>query len=176
MPFLTLTHNLDSLAPSFKKAAQKFPDVIADGTGRIAKGMEGDLQDSVRTWSHDVVFYVKPRRQGAIVSWAIGTYDEAFGYVNDGTRAHEITIKRAPFLVFQAGYRAKTRPGRIQSVQGGPHGVTVRAITVQHPGFPARNILKQVVNKWTTKSPRIMRATLRRAGALWARVSRPRPV
>lgn len=89
------------------------------------------------TWNTEVKFDQKVSlRAGAAVD--VWTDNEIYGYGNDGTPAHTITPRTAPFLQFQTGYTAKTQPRVIGSRSGGKSGPYRRAASVNHPGMEAR--------------------------------------
>jgi hypothetical protein len=61
-------------------------------------------------------------------------------WLDKGTKKnYPIEPKRAPKLIFQSGYKAKTRVNTFSSSGGGPFGPTVGAKKVIHPGIKARN-------------------------------------
>lgn len=115
-------------AAAMKKAVQK----SADLTMR-------DLQATTRTWKHKPKFaiFVDENATGFMVS--AGTNDAIYGYVDEGTKPHDIKPKRSKYLRFSSGYKAKTRVGIIGSQEGGSFGDSVFSQGVHHPGFPGRH-------------------------------------
>lgn len=102
--------------------------------------MKRDFKATVRTWDHQVEFEVVEHTTGSDHTITVGTDDDIYGYVNNGTEPHEITPKKSRFLYFPGGpYKAKTRVGIIGSRAGGTSGATVAARSVKHPGSKARN-------------------------------------
>ncbi len=92
------------------------------------------------TWSKQPHFEATAVKDGYI----IGTDDEIFQYVDEGTPPHIITPKRAKVLAFGAGGTPKSQPGVIGS-RGGSRGSTkVFAHLVHHPGTEARNFTELV--------------------------------
>ena len=164
MSFFTVTHNLDKAARAIQQAARRFPKSLAEGIAAWQREIERDLESSTQTWKHDVTFHVKTLVQGSHVIGTVGTYDRVFGFVDEGTglwgpkRAkYPIRPKRpGGVLVFQAGYRAKTIPGRIRSVSGGSFGETVYSRGVMHPGIQPRHILATVLDVAKHKLPRFL--------------------
>jgi hypothetical protein len=77
----------------------------------------------------------------------VGTDSEIYKYVDEGTRPHRIVPRRARYLRFQVGYRAKTVPNVIGSTAGGKFGPIVYRKAVQHPGFPGRNFTKIIQHR-----------------------------
>jgi hypothetical protein len=77
----------------------------------------------------------------------ISTDDEIYGYVEEGTRAHDITPKRAKRLRFATGGSPKTAPNVIGSTGGRRGSAVVFARRVRHPGSKARNFSKTIADK-----------------------------
>lgn len=69
-------------------------------------------------------------------------------WLDDGTKAHPITPKKGPFLVFQTGYKPVTKPRVIGSSGGGSFGPFVRAKEIKkHPGTKAREFSLTIANQ-----------------------------
>lgn len=113
-----------------------------------------DLRTLTSTWQHKPTFKVLrrlyPGVQSASALVQIGTDDEIFHYVNDGTPAHSIEPKspvsprnpnRPSALATRAGYRAKTRPGSRRPSSGGHFGEVIFKPGVWHPGIEPRNFM-----------------------------------
>lgn len=116
-----------------------------------ADGVRRDYEKTFQNWKAED----KPRLTVDInvnlnggVSVEIDVDGEIYTYVHEGTRPHRIRPKRAKRLAFRSGYKAKTLPGRIASVTGGPFGETVFSRGVQHPGFEGRKFSKLIIQKW----------------------------
>ena len=103
-----------------------------------------DLLSTVRTWEHKPKFDITVTRSGNEYSVAAGTDDKIYGFVDQGTKPHDIKPKRSQYLAFSSGYRAKTRVGIIGSREGGAFGDTVIASSVHHPGFPGRMFIQRI--------------------------------
>lgn len=100
---------------------------------------KSDFERTTRTWTRKPTFVVvAPFIDGQDLSALAGTDNVIYGYVVKGTRPHAIYPRRAQFLRFRGGYRAKTRIGVIGSRAGGAFGATVYSRGVQHPGTQAR--------------------------------------
>lgn len=131
-----------------------------------AQDMKQDFEKTTDTWEHDVKFTiastVKPNGPEVLV----GTDDEIYGYVNDGTKRHPIfagiftgkSTKKA--LSFQWGgkgsYRPKTTPRVIGSKSGGSSGPQVVRPFVQHPGTKGRHFDEVIEKKHKPKFKRRM--------------------
>lgn len=108
----------------------------------------------VADWEHQPDFaarkYVEADRL-AVSVYPTGPSKSIWEYVDQGTRPHPITPKRARFLRFQWGgpgsYVAKTLPRPARTVSGGGRvvgGVTVYAKRVEHPGSEGRGFTQQI--------------------------------
>ena len=153
------------IKPQRFKDAQ-FKREIEKAAKVAAKDMQKDFQLTTKTWKR------KPKFEQIIsvapnVEVLVGTDDEIYGYVNDGTRPHLIFPKRAKALSFQWGgkgsYRPKTKPRFIGSVPGGPTGPRVARPYVQHPGTKAREFDQTIQKKWTPRFKRLMEQAMSRA-------------
>ena len=52
----------------------------------------------------------------------VGTDNEIYGYVDEGTRDHYVPKTGTALMAFRPGYKAKTAPGKIGSGAGGAFG------------------------------------------------------
>ena len=97
----------------------------------------------------------------------VGTDDEIYGYVDKGTRPHVIRPRRARFLRFQTGYKAKTRPRHIGSGPGGASGPVRFAKVVHHPGTQPREFSETIRQrrrqKFTRRMVKAMQAGAKKA-------------
>lgn len=100
----------------------------------VAKKAKSDFERTTRTWERRPTFYIKDEQNGLIV----GTDDQGYAFVNDGTDAHIILPRGKYPLVFQKGYKSKTLPNTIQSFRGGKFGEIIRSRFVRHPGIEPR--------------------------------------
>ena len=110
-----------------------------------------DFEQTTKTWKRkpkfEMVISLTPPGPQLIV----GTDDEIYRYVDEGTRPHIILPRRAKALRFQSGYKAKTSPGVIGSGSGGSFGNVVFSQGVHHPGTQARDFegaIKKKREKW----------------------------
>lgn len=119
---------------------------IDNGMQAAAQGVRSDFVATTRTWERGVAFtIVKPGRYQRV----IGTDDQIWAWLNEGTRPHLIAPRRAKALAFAVGGRAKTRPRVLGSSAGsaGNTFVTTRGV-VQHPGTKAREWTEVAQDKW----------------------------
>lgn len=118
-----------------------------------AAGALVDFKTTVATWTHKPGFTIDNSQPDRRI---VGTDDQIYAYVNDGTKAHTIRARGKGRLRFQAGYRAKTSPGVIGSRGGGASGPVVYARVVRHPGTRARQLTKAIAEKWQRQLPILM--------------------
>ena len=149
-----------------------FKKAIQDAAKEAAKGMEKDFKKTTATWQHKVTF-TKIISVMPDVEILVGTDDQIYTYVNDGTKPHPIfagiytgkSNKKA--LSFQWGgpgsYRAKTSPRKIGSTTGGPSGPMVALPYVQHPGTKARKFDITIQEKWESRFKRQMEKAMSKA-------------
>ena len=138
---------------------EAFKRAMEAAAKEAAKAMEADFDKTVATWDNkpdfEKIVSVDPN-----VEILVGTDDEIYGYVNDGTRPHPIFPVRAKALSFQWGgkgsYKAKTKPRVIGSTPGGPSGPRVSRPYVQHPGTKARKFDETIEKKWRAPFKRRM--------------------
>lgn len=111
-------------------------------TGRDVKK---DFERTTANWETPVDFRVTAERDGVTIS----TESEIYGYVDDGTKPHDIAPKHAKRLRFSVGgFQPKTNPRVIGSGQGRSGAVTVFRRIVHHPGTEAREFSKILQDKW----------------------------
>lgn len=143
---------------------------LMKGVRTAAKGMHKDFEATTKTWKHKPDFVQDVDTKASPVQILVGTDDEVYRYVNEGTKPHPIfagiytgrSNKKA--LSFRGGkYRPKTRPRVIGSFPGGPTGPRVARPYVQHPGTKARRFDKVIQKKWEPRFKRLMEQAMSRA-------------
>lgn len=120
-----------------------------------AKDVIADYQKTTKTWVHQPEFTIlnSSFRVGSrVVSVDIGTEDEIYGYVDNGTKPHIIRPVRAKVLAFNAGSQPKTRPNRLIATAGSPGTQPVKTMIVHHPGSKPRNFSKMIAKKHQQKN------------------------
>lgn len=128
----------------------------------VARKMVDDFRKTTRTWEHKVVFGVTVLSRGGEHLAAVGTNDEIYRYVDQGTRPHEIRARRKKFLAYRkGGFRAKTTPRKLSSSSGArATGPLRRPKAVMHPGTDAREFSKEVAKKWRNPSARLIQEAI----------------
>lgn len=128
-----------------------------------------DLESTVRTWDHKPKFDVTITNTGGDYSIAAGTDNLIYLFVSGGTKPHTIAARRSPYLIFQGGYRAKTRVGIIGSQAGGrdPNGDWFRKKQVKHPGFPGRQFIGKIQSRRQKTMEQEQRQAIAKVNRLW---------
>lgn len=145
---------------AFKKAILKAAEKYGD---ELLK----DFKKTTETWETEVEFekVVDYKPNGPEVF--VGTDNEIYGYVNNGTPRHDIFAgyytgkSNKKVLAFQWGgkgsYKAKTKPRVIGS---GPSSISNaqpwRLPYVDHPGFEGRHFDEEIEKKHESKFRRAM--------------------
>jgi len=127
--------------------------------------IEGEFRKTTATWTNKPAFETLTDTTGGNLTVLVGTDNEIYKFVDEGTRPHRIVPKasnRSGRLFFQSGYVAKTTPGIIGSRAGGKFGNVVVARAVNHPGTQARGFTKQIEAKTRNRFKRNMQEAMRR--------------
>ncbi len=129
----------------------KAVNILLGATRKAGNDIRKDFEETTKTWSKkpefQMVYAVRPNGPEVLV----GTDNEIYGYVNEGTKPHPIFPVRAKALRFQTGYVAKTVPGQLFSRAGGASGDVVHRAYVMHPGTEARNFDDIIQKAWASK-------------------------
>ena len=146
--------------------SEAFTRAITAAANEAGKEIKKDFEATTKTWKHKPDFVKEVDTKASPVQVLVGTDDEIYRFVDEGTKPHPIfagaytgkSNKKA--LAFQWGgkgsYRAKTKPGFIGSRAGGPTGPFVAFPYVQHPGTKPRHFDKIIQKKWTPRFKRLM--------------------
>ena len=132
-----------------------------------------DFEGTTKTWKHKPQFeVVRSLRQAAGPILFVFTQDEIYGYVDKGTRAHDIWAgyytgkSDKKTLVFPSMFTPKTKPGSLKSGPGSSGGDTVFTPYVRHPGNKPRGFTKLIAKQDMPKYRRTMEAAMRKARAV----------
>ena len=130
----------------------------------VSKDILLDFELTTATWDHKVKFERQVSVGPKSVDILVGTDDEIYGYVNNGTRPHVI-LPKTPHgvLAFPSKHKAKTQPGKETAGAGGSSGPTVFAKGVLHPGTKARKFDRTIAKKWKPRFQKRMEAAMSRA-------------
>lgn len=152
--FKPIPLDLDATGLNPRKAKR----AIETALGIVAVTALQDFQGIVRGWEHKPEFRIVKEDDHV----SVGTDDDVFKFVDEGTRPHTIRARRAKFLRFMAGARAKTTPGSLRSGSGGGGSLMFRR-SVNHPGSKARGFSKMVAKRAQDRLPDEMNRQLEKA-------------
>ena len=127
--------------------------MIRNELQRISKDILFDFESTTVYWNHKVKFQriVDTDFASGSVSILVGTDDEIYGYVDQGTKMHTIQPKKkGGLLAFKVGGSPKTQPGVMVSGQGQPGTQQVFAKKVRNK-IRARKFSKTIQKEWTPK-------------------------
>jgi len=99
---------------------------------------------TIETWENKPTFEKSVTVNPDSVIGQVWTDDNIYHILDGGAKPHTFGPKRAPFLQFQSGFAAKTKPRWIGSQAGGKSGDWVRKLSVDHPGLTAREFAKTI--------------------------------
>ena len=147
------------IAPKQIFDLKKIEANIDSGLDDGARKVQGELGRNTTTWNHDVRFEIA-REKGVRI---IDTNDQIYQYVTNGTPAHPIRARNAPYLAFfRTGFRSKTRAGRLGSSGGARATQNFRRMKqVMHPGIQARNFEELTVKKWQKYIVKILETAIK---------------
>lgn len=135
----------------------KLARAFTNGLNATAKGVQTDFNVTTQTWRHKPTFTIdSPTPYVRTIS----TDDEIYGYVNDGTRAHDIRPKGRGVLRFRTPFRPKTLPNTIASTSGSTGSARAVARVVHHPGSKARAFDRVIAKKWDAQMQTIMQRAI----------------
>jgi hypothetical protein len=107
-----------------------------------------DFRATTKTWKKKPKFVKEMDLSGPGPVVIVGTDNEVYTYVDEGTRPHPIYPRRAKALKFRWGgkgsYRPKTQVRVIDSFSGGATGKMVSFKSVWHPGTKARKFADEI--------------------------------
>lgn len=113
---------------------------LKQGLDTTARHVKEQFERTTATWQHSVSFSIDSPSDHERI---IGTDDDVYGYVDDGTRPHVI-VAHGRVLTFGPGSQAKTRPRVVGSGSGGGGGATIFRPRVSHPGTEPREFSETI--------------------------------
>lgn len=130
---------------------------IEQGLDDTAVEVKDDLDATTTSWKHSVPFVTKKQPMQRTIS----TRDKIYGYVEKGTKPHNIFPRTSRVLRFGLNPTAKTTPGVIGSGPGSAGSPTVFRKGVRHPGTEPRRFIPAIVKKRRTRLAENIQARLR---------------
>ena len=89
------------------------------------RDVKKEYEKTTKTWKKKPEFEVLiglTRRVPGSASVLVGTDNEIYRYVDEGTKGHYVPKSGVATMKFRPGYKAKTRPKQIKSYKGGAFG------------------------------------------------------
>lgn len=127
----------------------------------VEREVKKDFQATTSTWEHKVEFVSMISLKGG-VSVLVGTDDDVYSYVSDGTPEHDIAPVNKDYLVYRIGYTPKTSAGSLVAKAGGSYGGYNKRDRVHHPGIAEPRHFDQAIEKrWKTKFRRLVEQMMR---------------
>jgi hypothetical protein len=121
------------------------------GMVETATEMEREFKKTTASWKTQVDFEKIIDTTGGSMAVLVGTDNEIYGYVDEGTEPHVIRPVNAPALAFiwggKGSYRSATIPKWIGSRPASVSGTLHRTKEVHHPGTVARRF-SQTIQDW----------------------------
>lgn len=119
---------------------------IANQLNMTALAVKVDFGVTVQTWSDKPSFTIEAQGDW---SRTVGTDDDIYAMLNEGTGPHVIAPRRGGVLAFRTPFQAKTLPRSISSGPGrrGANVAFTRGV-VHHPGTKAREWDTVIAEKW----------------------------
>lgn len=129
-----------------------------------------EYRKTTKYWKHKVAFWGRGTERGFVTTIEIGTDDEIYGYVDEGTGQaagrggkYPITPKKpGGVLAFPSKSTPKTKPGRLRSGYGRRGKTIVFAKKVMHPGIKPRDFSGQIKKKMEPVLERDMQTAMGR--------------
>ncbi len=142
--------------------------VLLNAVRKTGTGIKADFEKTTATWKNKPKFEQQISLSGG-PQVEIYTTDEIYGYVDQGTKPHEIWAgyytgkSDKKVLAFASKSTPKTKPGVIGSFGGSSGKVDTFRPYVQHPGGAPRNFSKEIQKQWTPKFKRRMEKAMKQA-------------
>lgn len=135
----------------------KLSRALVNALNGVALDIQIDFRVTVQTWEHKPSFPISsPSDYRRIVA----TDDAVYGFVNDGTKAHDIFPKKK-ILRFTTPFVSKTLPNQIMSRSGSKGtNVAISKRGVHHPGTTARRFDIAIKQKWDRQFGDIMQRAI----------------
>jgi hypothetical protein len=142
---------------------------LLNGMRRCATGIRHDFEETTKTWEHKPKFESEVSLTGPGPVVLVGTNDQTYQYVDEGTRPHPIFAgyytgkSRARVLAFAGTFIAKTVPGVLGSGAGSRGPTDTFTPYVQHRGTKARGFSKMIQKVWEKRFKQDMQDAMKEA-------------
>ncbi len=108
-----------------KLNVDEFRKEVLNALRAEGRDVKKEYEKTTKTWKKKPKFEVLiglTRGPGGSASVLVGTDDEIYRYVDEGTKGHYVPKSGAATMAFRPGYKAKTKPRKIGSSAGGAFG------------------------------------------------------
>lgn len=139
--------SLKAITPKTIPSTKEYLKAITSAVQKTANLTKRDYEATTRTWKHKPKFDVIIAEFGGDYLVTAGTDNLIYKWTDEGTKPHIIRPRRAAFLRFRVGGRAKTTPGVIGSGPGAVGTDWRSAQFVLHPGTTARRFTKIIQSR-----------------------------
>lgn len=139
-----ITPDMDVVRRHFSNMMDEVPRALKAAVDALATSARRHFEGSTATWMQKPTFHITGADSQDTIRRIVGTNDQLYFWISEGTKDRAIMPRNYPYLRFQTGYTPKTRPGSLQSYQGGPFGPFIRVPFVAHHSIAAREFDRSV--------------------------------
>lgn len=117
--------------------------IVLEEAKKEAKKLKQEFGGTVSRWKRKPQFTITLQEGG---HFEIGTDNEIYKYVDEGTKPHVIRAKNAPYLSFyRTGFVSKTKANSLNTRAGRKANADFTKVKqVNHPGTEPRNFTKLI--------------------------------
>lgn len=138
-------------------------EALTEGLTEVGEEMKATYEGLVAPWSNPPKFEILVEARGEL-SVVVGTNDQIFQWVNDGTAPHVITPRpenKTGRLHYQTTFTPMTQRGfLVTNASGGKSGPWAHPARVFHPGVEPRNFDQQVAEEFQPELEKVIRRVL----------------
>ena len=160
MTYIQITSSSSQLSAYLQRVKRQLPEVLDDAVRISAVEAQSMFASTTGTWMHQPTFVLQHEGTGR---WGIKTDDQIYKWVDLGTKAHVITARNAPYLVFRWPSKPKTQPNVLASYMGARGDQWARKKSVHHPGTKPRNFSRNIQKQAQGPTVARLRAALKQA-------------
>lgn len=146
------------IGPSLVEIAELDQLAVERGLDLLAEQVKADYEKTTATWKQRPAFDVQKEPNERL----IGTDDQTYAWVNDGTAAHFISPRTKRALRFASNVTPKTIPLSLDS-QAGSRENDVYATRVFNPGVEPRKFDQAVFDKYEPIAAEIIQQELNKS-------------
>jgi hypothetical protein len=131
---------------------------VLNALRKIGVELKADFKLTTATWDRKPTFNTKIGMPNTGAYVEVGTDNEIYGMINDGT-APGVILPTSPNVIalqMPRTYTSKSLPGVLQARPGGASGGVKYARAVWHPGITPRRFDVTIANIWVTKGPQLI--------------------